>query len=106
MDAAIGWIVGMGGTIAKTIDGGLTWTLQSSGTDGWLSAIDFISADRGWIVGENATILFTDNGGQTWFDQSIVELDKWLFSVSFVNANKGWIVGQDKTILSGEFSDR
>ena len=38
----VGWAVGVGGTILRTIDGGETWTSQTSGTTNQLFDIFFI----------------------------------------------------------------
>jgi photosystem II stability/assembly factor-like uncharacterized protein len=37
IDASTGWAVGDGGTVLKTINGGETWTAQTSGTGAFLS---------------------------------------------------------------------
>jgi photosystem II stability/assembly factor-like uncharacterized protein len=62
-DASTGYAVGDSGTIIKTIDAGLTWEVQSSGTTNDLQSIYFPTVDTGYIAGNNGTLLKTTNGG-------------------------------------------
>jgi photosystem II stability/assembly factor-like uncharacterized protein len=52
-----GWAVGGNGTILKTVDGGITWTQETSGTSEDLKSISMKSDTRGWICGDGGTIL-------------------------------------------------
>ncbi len=52
-----GWAVGLDGTITHTIDGGATWTNQTSGTYVDLRDVFFTSPTNGYAVGNNGTIL-------------------------------------------------
>jgi len=61
-----GWVVGEGGTILFTIDGGKTWVSQSSQTQENLFCVDFINERKGWVAGQGMTILSTNDGGKTW----------------------------------------
>ncbi|MBN2173309.1 MAG: T9SS type A sorting domain-containing protein [Bacteroidales bacterium] len=62
-DANTGYAVGDSGTIIKTIDAGLIWEVQSSGTTNDLQSIYFPTFDTGYIVGNNGTLIKTTNGG-------------------------------------------
>jgi len=53
------------GKILKTIDGGASWTEQSSSPDYFIEDIDFVDPNTGWAVGWNGMILHTVNGGVT-----------------------------------------
>ena len=53
----LGWAVGSGGTILKTIDGGKKWKKVTSGTAASLSADFFFDEKQGWASGENGTIV-------------------------------------------------
>jgi IPT/TIG domain len=55
--------VGAAGTILATMNGGLTWSAQSSGSAAYLNAVAFTDAAHGWAVGGAGTILATTNGG-------------------------------------------
>lgn len=63
--ATIGYTVGLTGTIMKSINSGLSWTPQTSGTSVFLSSVDFIDSLTGYACGDAGTILKTTNGGIT-----------------------------------------
>jgi photosystem II stability/assembly factor-like uncharacterized protein len=63
-DANTGTVVGDGGVILRTTDGGATWRLQPSGTSNSLLGVYFTDATTGTVVGETGTILRTRTGGQ------------------------------------------
>jgi photosystem II stability/assembly factor-like uncharacterized protein len=90
--AGKGWAVGDAGTIVKTVNGGQTWTKQSSGVSSKLIAVDFVTANHGFAVGKSGRILRTRDGGSHW-----VKIDsgtqKRLSAVCFFNASCGWVVG-------------
>src|SRR5262249_39836827 len=46
-----GWAVGESGTIQRTIDGGVTWTLQEAPTRKLLYGVAAIDDRRAWVVG-------------------------------------------------------
>jgi len=52
-----GWIVGNGGTILHSTNGGATWSKQTSGTTATLRDVFFTSPTNGYAVGNNGTIL-------------------------------------------------
>jgi hypothetical protein len=47
------------------VNGGVNWTLQSSGTTPNLRSICFVNAQTGWAVGDLGKILKTTTGGIT-----------------------------------------
>ncbi len=68
-----GWAVGSHGTIIRTYDGGVNWSLQTSGVTCILRSVSFVEQDGnyfGTAVGEDGTIVHTANGGLTWIQQS------------------------------------
>ena len=103
VDAQTGWLAGRNGLIARTDDGGTTWTEQSSGTKGQIRALAFIDDTNGWAVGcaghndqcesSGGFILATKNGGATWAMQSSDLAD--LRRVFFTSASAGWAAGSD-----------
>ena len=62
-----GTIVGEKGIILRTINGGLNWSPQLSGTTNYLADVAFLDADIGTIVGAWGTILKTTDGGGVTF---------------------------------------
>jgi photosystem II stability/assembly factor-like uncharacterized protein len=86
-----GWVVGRGGRIFTTTNGGTSWKAQSSKTTKTLYAIKFADASHGWAVGAGGTVVRTSNGGQKWSAKSITAAD--LYSIDFVNQARGWAAG-------------
>lgn len=66
-DSLNGYVIGQGGIIYKTVNGGTTWYTQSSGTTSSLSLLFFVNSQTGYISGGNSSIRFilktTDGGG-------------------------------------------
>ena len=65
-DSLVGTAVGASGTIIRTLDGGLHWITQTSGTAQTLRGITQLNTDTSIAVGDSAVILRTTNGGATW----------------------------------------
>ncbi len=91
-------VVGYGGKILMTEDGGRTWDQRPSGTDQALYSVDFIDANKGWISGQDGLILRTTDGGKTWTPQNS-GTTLYLFDLDFVNEREGWVVGDRATYL-------
>jgi len=90
-------VVGYGGKILTTSDGGFTWIKAESGTNRALYRVHFVDATNGWVSGQEGVMLHTTDGGKTWTRQT-TNTTVYLFSVSFVDQDHGWCVG-DKSIL-------
>jgi len=58
----IGYIVGAGGVIYKSVDGGDTWVSQTSPTALSFFDVFFTSTTNGWAVGDAGLIAYTTNG--------------------------------------------
>jgi len=103
IDVQRGWVVGDGGTILSTSNGGKTWDKQSSGSDAALRSIQMqmqTDALHGWVVGSDGTILVTSNGGKTWDKQSS-GTGALLNSIQMqTDGSHGWVVGGGGIILS------
>ena len=65
----LGWAVGSGGTMLKTVDGGKKWKKVVSGTTATLSGVFFLDEKQGWAVGANGVIRRSQDGGITWHSQ-------------------------------------
>ncbi len=59
----IAYMCGLGGAIYKTIDGGLHWVKQISGTGDGLNEIFMINTNTGYIVTSGGNVLKTIDGG-------------------------------------------
>ena len=83
-----GWAVGESGIILETMDGGITWISQTSGTLNPLSSVFFTDSSTGWAVGGNGTIIKTTNGGVSFVEEHLKEVitpAKFLLSQNYPN---------------------
>jgi photosystem II stability/assembly factor-like uncharacterized protein len=94
VDASRGWVVGAGRWIARTTDGGTSWTCTTVGpaASTW-NAVHFIDASTGWVVGSSGRIYKTTDGGANWSPQASTTTTTNLLGVRFSDANNGWVVG-------------
>ena len=93
-DSLTGWVVGDGGGIWKTTNGGSSWTPQGSGvTPHDLHDVYFIDANVGYAVGDYGTVLKTLDGGANW--QNITQGSRTrINALDFaLNAERGIAVG-------------
>ena len=102
------YVVGYGGKILETTNGGSTWETHESGTDLALYAVRFTDDQHAFISGQDGLILHTGDGGKTWQKQesNAVFQDKdgskqplFLFGLYALDADHAWVVG-DRSILS------
>ena len=79
IDANIGTAVGgwAGSVILRTINGGETWTSQSSGTTISLRGVCFTDANNGTAVGEGWSV--------TNYESNILEDHKWWRNMDCAN---------------------
>ncbi|MFL6373831.1 MAG: WD40/YVTN/BNR-like repeat-containing protein [Pyrinomonadaceae bacterium] len=100
-DDAYGALVGAGGTIMFTEDGGMTWgqaTLLGD-RETRFNAVWFAGSKLGaWAVGSGGKIFHSNGGARLWREQkSTVTAD--LNDVTFTSATEGWAVGESGIIV-------
>ncbi len=97
-DARRGWAVGYYG-IYSTVDGGVTWQIQSCVPDGdrhphaW-PMIQFVDPDHGVVVA-NGQVKFTRDGGLNWFEDQQLKDICYVRSSFFVTNTIGFVSGDD-----------
>ncbi|OIP01857.1 MAG: hypothetical protein AUJ98_03115 [Bacteroidetes bacterium CG2_30_33_31] len=96
--ANIGYAVGNGGVIYKTINGGGAWLLKTSGVSTQLWDVAFLNDTLGYVVGENGTILKTINGGNTWASQ-LSNINTHLRTTHAFSKNIVWAAGDTSLVL-------
>ena len=99
VDPETGWIVTETDTILHTKDGGEIWSVQFSGSEYALSAVQFVDANTGWAVGDLGTVLHTTDGGENWISQNSTLFDM-LVSLDFRTKLNGWTVGERGVIAN------
>lgn len=90
-------VVGSGGTVLTTLDGGITW---NSTTIGITNEFSFVTNVLGtyWAVGYGGIIIKSTNNGLSWqIVTSGTTAD--LTCIKFVNVNTGYITGRYGSIL-------
>lgn len=92
-----GWVIGDGGTILCTKNGGETWEVQNSQSAYHFKGVHFSNSMNGWTVGSNGTYRYTTNGGETWNSESFV--DETLTDVFFLNDTLGWISSEGRPTI-------
>lgn len=66
-DIKAGYVVGEGGVILKTVDGGANWTPQASNTTNDLSSVQFPTPQTGFVtIGLKSLLLKPTDGGSNW----------------------------------------
>ncbi len=98
IDVSTGWAAGDNGNILKTTDGGINWSVQTSGTNNTIRSIFFIDASNGWACGDMGTIISTNNGGTNWTAQNSPYTSQYT-SIRFANTLTGWIIGKGSVLL-------
>jgi photosystem II stability/assembly factor-like uncharacterized protein len=90
-----GFVVGDGGTVLKTTNGGATWQSLNTGLTLDFNELYFLNSSRGWIVGDSGCIGFTSNGGQTWTFH-------FLDSASSINLNSVFALNSTTLFVGGQ----
>ena len=97
-NSTTGFVVGYGGTILRTQNGGINWVSQSSGVLGTLVNVDCRNENVATVVGVNGLILKTTDAGSSWVQQPSGTINE-LRSIEYINDSIGVIVGFGNTIL-------
>ena len=86
------------GMVARTTDGGRTWTRHDSDTGRFLWDVVFFDSMEGWAVGSFGTVIHSRDGGVTW-ETRPSQTESVLRTLSFPDRNNGWAVGDEGVIL-------
>jgi photosystem II stability/assembly factor-like uncharacterized protein len=98
-NARLGWAVGSGGAIYRTVNGGNSWQPQRSGVASDLFDVKFFDANEGWAVGAEGTVLHTTSGGVRWTVERSGTTHA-LERIFFADRSHGWAVGFAGTIIA------
>jgi photosystem II stability/assembly factor-like uncharacterized protein len=101
-----GWILGTGGSLLVTHDGGVTWQVQplpiTPDAGGGINSPVFFDPQHGLIfavasLASPLVLLVTSDGGSTWVVRSVPGEFQLVFN--FVDANHGWAVAGPASIF-------
>ncbi len=79
---------GKAGRLDRSIDGGVRWLSQNTGTTKSIRSIHFFDGRNGIACGESGLLISTSNAGETWEDKSI-EGNFSFTRMKFLNSNFG-----------------
>jgi photosystem II stability/assembly factor-like uncharacterized protein len=109
VDDKKGFIVGAGGTVLETRDGGSTWTVRPGITDDTVVQVIFTDRANGWLLcerdvfsrGQSALsyLMRTSDGGETWDRIEFAGRER-LSRVFFNASGDGFAVGENGTVFS------
>ena len=97
-DPLNGWVVGDGGSIYQTQNGGGTWSNISVITLENLYGVDFGSDTTVVVVGSNGLLIRSTNGGNSWKSPAS-RTSHHLRSVRFYDRSSGIAVGDSGTVV-------
>lgn len=94
-------MVGGGGTILLSGDGGSTWSpskFLKANVKTRLTSVFFSDTKKGWSVGEEGKIFHTNDGGKLWREQNSGVAES-LSDVYFIDSGEGFAIGENGLIL-------
>ena len=97
IDENLTYTIGNGGTVMKSSDGGITWTILNTGTTKNLRQADFlqnglIGYTIGYAQGAGSSIIKTTDGGNNWQNINIDQI-YYLSSIDFIDEQTGFVGG-------------
>ena len=96
-DPNTGYIAG-DGSLIKTTNAGITWTVDTNGMGYMYYQNDFITVffigqDTGYVADLGGDLLKTTNAGTSWHFQTVAQ-GQGCSSMYFINSNTGYMVGE------------
>ena len=94
------------GRLAKSIDGGLTWTLQNA-PESVVQAVGFLNENHGWMGGHTTGFYETLDGGATWTNTGVgSNLNRIFFIGNTAYASGTTIYKFTNNLSTIDFTDR
>lgn len=98
------FVIGYGGLLLKTTNGGSSWDQISLPVNNSLFDIAFASPLTGYLCGAGGIVLKTTNGGNNW-TQCITNTTLHLRTICLVDDNAGWFGGSSSDTLPTYYAD-
>ena len=94
------------GRLAKSIDGGVTWTFTNA-PESVVQAVGFVDENHGWMGGHTTGFYETLNGGQTWTNTGVGNnLNRIFFIGNTAYASGTTIYKYTNTLSLFDFADK
>jgi photosystem II stability/assembly factor-like uncharacterized protein len=99
VDSLTGWAAGENGKIIHTTDGGITWDVQNTNVESFITDIFFINKNVGWsltfkeVFPFNPIILKTTTGGNEWISKDYPDSSVFMTTIFFLDSLTGFIGG-------------
>jgi len=93
-----GYAVGNYGTVLKTVDSGISWSILNTNITKNLNGVFFINSNYGFVVGDSGVIIMTFNSGTNWTTLSSGINDN-LYSIFFTDSLHGYSCGRNGKII-------
>lgn len=97
-DEDLGWAVGEKGTILKTLDGGISWSMREAPVSIRYNRIRFYNESIGYAVGEKGYVIKTINGGESWISLT-TDVNDNLTDLAILDQNTIIAIGENGTVL-------
>jgi photosystem II stability/assembly factor-like uncharacterized protein len=91
--------VGESGTVARTDNGGGSWSKPSSGTTVDLNGVSCPTSSNCYAVGDSGTLLISTDGGTTWNPETSPTSQNLEDIECFADSTSCYAVGANGTIL-------
>jgi photosystem II stability/assembly factor-like uncharacterized protein len=98
LNSLTGYVAGLSGAVAKTPDGGTTWSILNTGSTADFYAIAFPLPGIGFAAGNSSNIYQTIDDGKTW-TVNPVPVSGAIRGLYAVDASHVWAVGDKGAIL-------
>ena len=98
LDPNTGYMVNNVGQVAKTTNGGSSWTISYTGFNSSFYGLFFTSSTTGYMTSFNGLIIKTTDGGSSWIQQ-VSNTNAYLSAVYFPTENIGYVAGDGGVVL-------
>ncbi|MBL8029423.1 MAG: T9SS type A sorting domain-containing protein [Fibrobacteres bacterium] len=96
IDSLQGFAFGDGGTMYKTVNGGMNWINNRLSSSDTIYGMHFVNCSTGFLCTGSGRIYKTTDTARTWTQNYF--RTGWLSGISFWNKDTGWAVGSSKRI--------
>jgi photosystem II stability/assembly factor-like uncharacterized protein len=103
----VGYAVGLGGLVVRTLDGGRTWgQVPTAAGSNALYSVFVLGQERVWVGSTNGVMYYTTDGGQTWTSRTLPGGAANVNDIQFPNDYVGYVANGTsvKFTITGGYS--